>query len=96
MQITPINRTNFKGYGYSDMQKLTKYALERQKGSMYDLNKKFAPDLIKTFTDSGRLHVDRALQSWQADKFLREMPPMRKTKNFGHNFQNNKKAFFKK
>ncbi len=96
MQITPINRTNFNGYGYSDMQKLTKYALERQKGSMYDLSKKFAPDLIKTFTESGRLHVDKALQNWQADKFLKEMPPMSGPKKFGKPFFNNKKAFFKK
>ncbi len=95
MQITPINKTNFNGYGYSDMQKLAKYALERQKGSMYDLNKKFAPDLIKTFSDCGHIHIDQALQNWQADKFLKEMPPISEPKRFGKLFSYNK-TFYKK
>ncbi len=74
MKITPINTTTFKGFGAAEMQQITKYAIEKQKGSMYDLGKRFSPDLINVLSTSGKIHIDRALQNWQADKFFKEIP----------------------
>lgn len=85
MQITPISRTNFNGYGQSEIQKLAKYAIEKQKGSVYDLGKKFSPETIKLCRESGKIHIDDALQNWRADEFLKEMPQpaqVASTKNF--------------
>lgn len=66
MYITPIQQTSF-GYGKKEVVKFAAYALEKQKGSVYDLNKKFEPALVDLFVNTKKITVDRALQNWKVD-----------------------------
>ena len=71
MKITPVNTTKFTGFGTSDMKKFVHYTLRKQQGSMYELHKKFEPDLINVFSNSGKIHIDKTVQNWKADDSLR-------------------------
>lgn len=66
MYITPIQQTSF-GYGKKEVAQFAAYALEKQKGSIHDLNKKFEPALVDLFINTKKITVDRALQNWKID-----------------------------
>lgn len=91
MKITPISSTNFNGYGQKEVQQLTNYAVNKQKGAFYELNKKFSPELISSFVTSGKIKVDRGLQNWKADEFLRENEFIPETKTLAQKIEADKK-----
>ena len=91
MKITPINSTNFNGYSPKEANQLLMYAVNRQKGSFYELNKKFSPELINNFVNSGKIKVDRALQNWKADEFLKDTGFIPETKTLAQKIEADKR-----
>lgn len=69
MYITPVNQTNFT-HTKKDAVRLIKYAAERQKGSLCDLNKKFHPELVDNFIMTNRLKVQKHTQNWSIGEML--------------------------
>ena len=69
MKLTPIQNTNFTGYGPKDVSKLRGHILKQKQGALCDLYKKFDVNLVNNFVMTKRIDVAKFSQNWKLGEF---------------------------